>query len=42
MSSSLYSVLPETLDSRHAKEASDLQSEVPARRWGQRRETGSS
>lgn len=33
--SSLYSTLPETLETQHAREASLLQSEVKAGSWGQ-------
>lgn len=33
MKMNLYSLLPETLDTQHAKEASELQSQVAAQRW---------
>ena len=33
VSSSLYSTLPETMETQHAKEASQLQSEVEYKQW---------
>lgn len=33
MKVNLYSLLPETLDTQHAKEASELQSQVAAQCW---------